>query len=820
MLKLFLDRSRGSITVMVTLMLIPTIFFTGFLTDLARIKLSSNQAVMVADNYGEAILTEYDYLLKELYGLFAISQNEEGMKAIEELQGYMQTSFDPTSNAITWDHLAGWTGFLSGDFEGCMPYKNANINLEYQLVENSALSFPEVFSTQVGDFMRFRIVQEFMDSDVQDMLLDALEQGQNAEKDSIVLDAKTDFDDAVSKLMESMKNYYDVLKRINHYPDYIRNINTAYGIAKREFSDIVDSDSYKKYREYIDHKEEIEAVLDKKEEDRTEDDQELLKIKEEYDNDPDARMGKLLDRFENAVDKYVKNKDDSTIDFASFDSLANDLNKKAEDVKSKMETAKVQRDKLEASLEEGVTEELKKGIKDSIKIFDDLVSSDYSSQCYIDLAKKVSDNKTINSDYELQMMNQKYQLEQIRSEYVEDPAVDKISEYKDELDLGQYDDFQKNLKYNTLYQKLNKMFEDNNSRQEEQAKSQRDEANKKRKEAEDELNKSETTEARSIPDTIDIGDRGKGGGASITDLIKSAAGYFKMNSFGEAGNKLLLKFYIAAYDYGMFSNRVTNVEKESESKLDEKTQEEAVSLTGMKMCKSVNYLYQAEMEYIYGGHKNSVDNLNAAKNSIVAFRTVVNMTSTYTIAELDKPIRAIRDALMELPVLAIAVEAALRLGITAVETAADWSQLKKGEAVTLVKRDIRELEAFDIIKGFLPDAVKMEGETGSLKLDYNQYLLVMITFLTTSDQVVKRTGDLITLNVNAVQQEVGEDGVLSKLQFEMNKAYTAVEASCTAHIDFVVMPDSFAKKAVDDTVYSSLTEYGKNKYKFTVARGY
>ena len=43
---------KGSITVLVTLILVPTIFFTGFMVDLARIKLYGNQAVMTADNYG------------------------------------------------------------------------------------------------------------------------------------------------------------------------------------------------------------------------------------------------------------------------------------------------------------------------------------------------------------------------------------------------------------------------------------------------------------------------------------------------------------------------------------------------------------------------------------------------------------------------------------------------------------------------------------------------------------------------------------------------------------------------------------------------
>lgn len=822
MLKLFLNKSKGSITVMVTLLLIPTIFFTGFLTDLARIKLSGNQAVMAADNYGEAILTEYDYLLKELYGLFAISQNEEGKKAIEDLQRYMQTSFNPAADTIKWEHLAGSTGFMSGDYEGVMPYKNAKVEMDYKLIDSSRLSSQAVFSTQIGDFMKFRIVQTFADDKIQDTLLNALEQGQKAEKDSVVLDAKTDFDNAVSKLMEAMKEYYEVLKRINHYPKYLKNLCSEYEKVKKEFLNIANSDSYHRWRDYVDNEEAINTALTVEPEDRTEEDKKLIDIYEKYDEDKNARTKELEDEFNRVYIWFMSSRDDEIIDFNSFDDLADDLGKKADKVYSKMETAIEQREKLGSALAEDITEELKTGVEDSVKIFDELIANgDYSSQCYIDLAQKVSDNKAVNVDYQKQVNQQLIRLANICDEYMAVPAADEIEDYEEILYIRNYKDFQNDTRYSNLYKKLAGMFDEGDNEQEKKAKKQRDKADDARKNAEDELKESETTSARNIPDSIPIGDVGNSGGNTISNLIKSAASYFKMNSFGEAGNRLMLKFYVSAYDYGMFSNRVTNVKEISESdQSNGEKQEEAVSLTGIKMCKSVNYLYQAEMEYLYGGHKDSAANLNAARNAIVAFRSVVNMTSTYTIKEIDTAIRGIRDSLMWMPVLAISVEAALRLGITAVETAVDWKRLKEGESVALVKKDVDELEAFSAILGFLPDVKKSQNKGTGIKLNYNQYLLVMITFLRTSDQIAARTGDLITLNVNAVQQEVGEDGVLSELKFNMDDAYTAVETSCTVHIDFAVMPDSFAQKAVDDAVYDSLTEYEKNQYKFTVTRGY
>ena len=54
----------------------------------------------------------------------------------------------------------------------------------------------------------------------------------------------------------------------------------------------------------------------------------------------------------------------------------------------------------------------------------------------------------------------------------------------------------------------------------------------------------------------------------------------------------------------------------------------------------------------------------------------------------------------------------------------------------------------------------------------------------------------------------------------MTDAYTAVNATCEVHLDFVVMPDGFAKKVTDDGTYEEVKTFEKNRYKFTVTRGY
>lgn len=819
MLEFLLKRNKGSITVMVTMILIPTIFFTGFMTDLARIKLYGNQAVMTADNYGEAVIAEYDYLLKELYGLFAVTQDEQGLKALEELQSYMQTSFNPAKNKIDTSHLAGLLNVNNTEYRGFMPYQDAEVTLSYELVENSKLSNPEIMSTQIGDFMRFRIVQSFMGSDTQDTILNTLDEIQNAEKNSDVIEKKDDFDEYAGTVLEEMKKYYKIAKKLNKYVSYIRKINVDYEAAQNKFVQIVNGDSYKHYREYMDLTNNEKTILKeakrKKAEDRSQEEEKLIEIEEAYQGDAEARYERLEKCFDKEITEYEESRENKDVDFDTFDILCGDLKKQAAAVDSELKTLQQKKEKLDEALnQEGISSDLKNGIEEDLKLLDELTDGTYSGQNYIALANHIASNNLVNGQYSSEMQDQIEKLKQIRNEYLAVPKAASVSPYKPSLDLDKYQDFQKQREYQKLYASLDKCFANaNNSELEKNAKSQKNKAEVEKEESENELSKEETTPARDIPNQIENGDNGTGGGFSLTDLIKTASNYFKAGSLANAGNKLLLKFYTVVYDFGMFSSRITNLSAD---------EEKTASLTGVTMGPNVNYLYQAELEYLFGGHKSSQMNLEAAKNYILAFRAVENTTATYRIKVIDRPIKTVRDSLAAInPILGIAAAAALRSGVVALETAADWKELKEGKSVVLIKSDIRDTTAYDEIKSLIGiDETAQNAGSSKLALDYNQYLMIMVTFLTTSDQVIARTADLISLNVSAVKEKIGDSGELSKLVCDLNKAYTAVDATCAVHLDFAVMPKGFAQKVMERDTYQAVVENEKNVYKVTVTRGY
>ena len=180
---------KGMITVFVTLMMVPVVVITGCMTDFARIKLYSSQAVMAADAYGEAILSEYDNLLKELYGLFSVTQNEEGLAAIEELKSYAENSFRPNQDGR--------------DLSGFMPYESADVDLVYEKVDGASLSNNNVLMTQISDFMKYRIAEEVL---ADDSILNTLSSFDSMANDMDGMEQRNEVTESSQDALEEISN--------------------------------------------------------------------------------------------------------------------------------------------------------------------------------------------------------------------------------------------------------------------------------------------------------------------------------------------------------------------------------------------------------------------------------------------------------------------------------------------------------------------------------------------------------------------------------------------------------------------------------------
>ena len=838
---------RGSITALVVLILVPTIVFEGFLVDLARMKLYGNQAIMTADNYGESVLTIYNNVLKDLYGLFAISsQSKDGSIALDGLEGYIASSFNPSSNVIPFGYIEGvqnLTGnalsFMPGYglqqrlSSGFRPYKDAKVTLSYEPITSSSLAEQDIFSTQIGDFMRFRVAQALMGGE--ESLMDAVDMVMGMESNTKAIEKKQDFDEAVENLINHCIKFYENLKILNQYcynhdartDGYLMKVAKKATWAYNQIENIAKDSSYKTYRKYEDNKSAIDAAFDhladlEEGESLSETDQAWINFyNSEYAPDGNARRNALENKINSYISQYEDVLDDPVITFGGYEWYSDELTRYANNVRISYNTLQTAINNLQSTLNDpDVSTQLKDGLQQDINEINTLFENgnSFSAANFTGIASMIQGQTGTNGYNDTQYQRSENHISTMkrqRDAYLNGTAVPGDST---NINYSQYNDFYQVDKYKTLYEKLKEMFEQEQD-SEKTAKKKKNAAKSAQKQAANTLKEDETSDARDIPSDIALG---KSGRPDLSDtafwsLIDSASSLFDSNSIATGVNDALLKIYSVVYDTSMFSCRTTNKdggEDDAEGEEDIET-----TLTGYALCKEINYLYGAELEYLLGGYKNSDANLSWAKNKIVAFRSIVNFTASYTIKEVNDAINLLSDAVKVVNVaLAIALEAALRIAFAMLETAADWKELIDGAGVVVIKTDI------DDITSDLSDLIgvsKTDNDSGAFKMDYETYLTVMLIAMTRDDELSKRTGDLISLNISTVENGIKDNETLTseKWTFKLSEAYTAINATCAVALDFVVLPMSMANMLLGGDT-STLDEIRSTGFKFTVTRGY
>lgn len=882
---------RGSVTVFLTLILIPTIIITAVFMDMSRIRLFSNQAIMAADNYAEGVLTEYDNLLKELYGVFAVTQDKAGIEAINDLREYMKTSFDPSGKVINFGHLAG---VLDKDIDGFMPYRpkeaeegviiGKDESPYYDAVEGANLANPYVLGTQIGDFMRYRILDGFNKDNGEESggVLDTLDSLKSVEADTAAAKEMEKVMDKASDILEKQKNFYNHAKNLNEdYYKYLRILNKSYQIAKdggdkSELEKLVPDSSklayYRFNKDYPFDKDEATSkspqgmisLVDgeykdyfKSGSDDLAEPSDSVPMTEEEAKAKSERLvkeGKKKSQIKDELNWYADSYSDlySGTDskffgtrIENYENSAKNLESAASNLISSFEdfnkAIKVVETKLGA---EDVSENMRENMQSTLDQYKKLSENPGE---YSDIAKHFTEQTGVNGEFRQSADKINNYLIEFRNYYLNKRPGTKDIDIVYETKLKSFKmngenvgDIQissfNRLNNNKLYESLKATFDGTNYDADNLKKTAEDKE-KAAKKAQEDLEKEDENigDLKIIPDSFELEDTGN------TFLPGLISDFFKSGAL----DTQLAKIYTISYDLGMFSNRIDRELRDDKG--------DRKSLTGYDMSK-LNYIYGAELEYLLNGSRNPKENLNSTRNKILAFRAGINLASTFVVKEINEPINKITAKLMGVnPVVAVVVNAALRAGATAIETVADWKLLKEGKKVALMKTRFDDLSAKEVVVNSGIDAVNKQadnipGTSGggkslhkdinpaeakknaakSIKLDYNQYVNIMLLVFVDTDTLVKRTGNLICINVN----NAINNGNLDSQEFTLKNAVTAVKGTSSVHFNFLMLPNgfgggesyggmgAFSRKVVDEDTYNKMKEIEKNRYKFSVIRGY
>lgn len=234
---------RGAVTVFIVLILIPSIAFTGFFVDFARVKLYKQQAISTADTYANSVLSYYDGILQDIYGLYGISQNGLSDEIDNALKSYAKTAFNPNEYHAEQTNVEKLVDkFTNGSsVTGFMPYANADVSFEYSKVSDMNLGNPTVLTNQIADYSKYIVPIELFKSAISnigdndndsnntsnnnnnnddgnnDNLLDAIDD-KSTSSDSALLEKKNELDKQLKLLSSRCQDYYKDLVEINRYP--------------------------------------------------------------------------------------------------------------------------------------------------------------------------------------------------------------------------------------------------------------------------------------------------------------------------------------------------------------------------------------------------------------------------------------------------------------------------------------------------------------------------------------------------------------------------------------------------------------------------
>lgn len=203
-----LNGQKGQITVFLSVILLAVITLTGVLVDGSRIITAKTQAKRAVDSAIKSALADYSSKLKNQYGIFALSVNDED-KLKETINGYIG------KNLMTKDEAV--YGTKDSEYINLYDYRIDNLSVTpiFNLTEN------ETVKNQILQYMKYRAPEEIIQG-----LWDKLSAAKDASKMSEVYKKKTDIDKLAGeagKLQESLKKSIDGTNGDGSTEDYYIN---------------------------------------------------------------------------------------------------------------------------------------------------------------------------------------------------------------------------------------------------------------------------------------------------------------------------------------------------------------------------------------------------------------------------------------------------------------------------------------------------------------------------------------------------------------------------------------------------------------------
>lgn len=261
----FFNKTKGAISIFLVIILVPMMTISSLFVDAGKVKLAKGVAESAGDLTLNTALTDYDTMLKDMYGLFATAQDTEEL--FGKLEDYYRTCI--TSSGVSEEDAQGYVDQIMSQLGLVADGDNTSDVLNMQLVDfdvskrtDATLANATIMEKQIVDFMKYRApintglsfissIQSFSTLSKQTELVDKRQNYYKAQE--TVMNSAQEAWKYIYKYNQSGfvkdSNYFTSMK--GKFANYSTNYNEIATKIIKDLYDTQDYDGFTNYSYYI-----------------------------------------------------------------------------------------------------------------------------------------------------------------------------------------------------------------------------------------------------------------------------------------------------------------------------------------------------------------------------------------------------------------------------------------------------------------------------------------------------------------------------------------------------------------------------------------
>lgn len=221
-------RIQGSITVLMVIIMLPMMTMSAIIVDSSRINMARSMVSSSGDLAMNTALANYDTILKDVYGLFAMSQNMSDEELSNELKEYFTktlVSYGVVNEAESGDYVDS----LIGDFKDIIANSKSGkvgnfldmniVDFTAHKVDNSSLANSDIMRSQIVEYMKYRAPLNFGMS-----FLDSINAFKNVQSQTTVVQTQVAAQESTQDVTSACKT---AIESIRTYDDLVVSIRTG-----------------------------------------------------------------------------------------------------------------------------------------------------------------------------------------------------------------------------------------------------------------------------------------------------------------------------------------------------------------------------------------------------------------------------------------------------------------------------------------------------------------------------------------------------------------------------------------------------------------